>query len=507
MTHSYDPEAFLQALVEQIQVPRSRYEQAEKSYNAVGDHLNRDGGPLAQHDPQMYVQGSFRLGTAVRPANDGDEYDIDLVCELDLTTRDVTQERLKRAVGDDMLAYTLRYGMSPPKESRRCWTLNYADGAQFHLDVLPALPDSFRQRLLLEEHGHDSALADTAIAITDNETPEYKNYTGEWPRSNPKGYAEWFKRQMGTLYEQRRNALALEAVAKGEVEDVPAYRVQTPLQQLVQLLKHHRDRCFADSDGDHKPISIIITTLAAHAYNEEATLVDAIRNVLPRMPDPDLIEDRDGVPWVANPTNPDENFADRWATHPERQQAFYDWHQRAMNDFQAVLNAGSREEALAALQERVSERVRKAVAEERPRASAGLQRLRRLTNRQAKQPPWPVGRSGHVGITHVEVSSNGYRDENIGSDGKPLWKNSKLNFVAEADIPHPFDVYWQVINTGTEAEAANDLRGDFNTGVVTRGALTHRERTLYSGPHSIECFVVKAGYLVARSGQFIVNIR
>lgn len=507
MTHSYDPEAFLQALVEEIQVPRSRYEQAEKSYNAVGDHLNRDGGPLAQHDPQIYVQGSFRLGTAIRPANDGDEYDIDLVCELKLTTRDVTQEQLKRAVGEDMLAYSLKRGMNPPKESRRCWTLNYADGAQFHLDVLPALPDSDRQRLLLEARGYDSALADTAIAITDNEKQlEFKTLTPDWPRSNPKGYAEWFTRRMGTLFEKRRKALALEAVAKGEVENVPTYRVQTPLQQLVQLLKHHRDRCFADSDGDHKPISIIITTLAAHAYEEEATLVHAIRNVLPRMPD--LIEYRNGVPWVANPTNPDENFADRWATHPERQQAFDDWHQRAMDDFQAVLNARSREEALAALQERVSERVRKAVAEERRPMSAGLKRLqRRLTNRQAQQPPWPAGRGGNVEITHVEVSRNGYRDGTMGSDGEPLWKNSKLNFVAETDIPHPFEVYWQVINTGAEAEAANGLRGGFDQGVVTRGNLTRKEGTLYSGAHSIECFVVKDRYLVARSGQFIVNIR
>lgn len=505
MTHSYDPETFLQALVEQIQVPRSRYEQAEKSYNAVGDHLNRDGGPLAQHDPQIYVQGSFRLGTAIRPANDGDEYDIDLVCELNRTTQDVTQKQLKRGVGADLRDYTLQHGMNPPEESRRCWTLNYADGAQFHLDVLPALPDSFRQRLLLEASGHDSALADTAIAITDNETLEYKSSTGEWPRSNPKGYTEWFKRRMGRLFEKRREALALEAVAKGEVEDVPAYRVQTPLQQLVQLLKHHRDRCFAESDGDNKPISIIITTLAAHAYNEESTLVDAIRNVLPRMVD--FIEDRGGERWVANPTNPDENFADRWATHPERQQAFYDWHQRAMDDFQAVLNAGSREEALAALQERVSERVRKAVAEERPRASAGLQRLRRLTNRQAKQPPWPVGRSGTVEITHATLSRTRDRRSRIGNDAQPVGKGASLKFFARTEIPAPFDVYWQVINTGAEAESADNLRGDFNQGDVTRDGLRHEETASYAGQHSIECFIVKGGYLVARSGQFIVNIR
>ncbi|MEQ8435050.1 MAG: nucleotidyltransferase [Oceanicaulis sp.] len=505
MTNSYDPEAFLQAVVKEIQVPRTRYEQAETSYSAVGDHLNRDGGPLAQHDPQIYVQGSFRLGTAIRPANDGEEYDIDLVCELDLTTAEITQEQLKRDVGADLRAYTLRHVMNPPKESRRCWTLIYADGAQFHLDVLPALPDSERQRLLLETRGHDSALADTAIAITDNEKQlEFKALTPDWPRSNPKGYGEWFKRRMGALFEQRRKALALEAVAKGEVEDVPAYRVQTPLQQLVQLLKHHRDRCFADSDKDHKPISIIITTLAAHAYNEEPTLVDAIRNVLPRMPD--FIDDRDGVRWVANPTNPDENFADRWPTHPEREQAFYDWHQRAMDDFRGVLAANSREDALAVLQERVSERVRKAVGEERPRVSAGLQRLRRLTNKQAKQPPWPTGRGGTVEITHANLSRTRDQRSRIGNDAGPVGKGASLKFSARTEIPAPFDVYWQVINTGAEAEAANNLRGDFSQGVVSRDGLKHEETATYVGHHSIECFVVKDGYLIARSGQFIVNI-
>jgi hypothetical protein len=36
--------------------------------------------------------------------------------------------------------------------------------------------------------------------------------------------------------------------------------VKTPLQQAVQILKRHRDMMFAD-DPEHKPISVIITTL------------------------------------------------------------------------------------------------------------------------------------------------------------------------------------------------------------------------------------------------------
>ena len=61
--------------------------------------------------------------------------------------------------------------------------------------------------------------------------------------------------------------------------------------------------------------------------------------------------------------------------------------------------------------------------------------------------------------------------------------------------------------TGREAEAANGLRDGFDQGLVTAGKLTKKETTLYTGRHSIECFIVKAGYLAARSGQLIVNIQ
>ena len=102
---------------------------------------------------------------------------------------------------------------------------------------------------------------------------------------------------------------------------------------------------------------------------------------------------------------------------------------------------------------------------------------------------------------------NGFRPEVFRSDGDPLPKRCSLVYQADTVIPRPFKVYWQVVNTGREAEAANGLRGGFDEGVVTAGKLTKKESTLYTGRHSIECFIVKAGYLAARSGQFIVNIR
>lgn len=92
-------------------------------------------------------------------------------------------------------------------------------------------------------------------------------------------------------------------------------------------------------------------------------------------------------------------------------------------------------------------------------------------------------------------------------DGQALAKPCNLRFEANTNVPRPFKVYWQVVNTGQEVEAANCLRGRFDEGIVTQGKLTRREYTFYAGAHSIECFIVKQGYLAARSGQFFVNIK
>src|SRR4030042_2035414 len=132
---------------------------------------------------------------------------------------------------------------------------------------------------------------------------------------------------MKTQFETQRMLLA-EAL-KADIEDVPEYKVKTPLQRVVQILKRHLDIMFAD-DQAHKPISIIITTLAAHAYNNEANLLDALINVVTGMPQ--YILKRGGYSWVANPVNPLENFADKWQEHPQREQNFRRWLQQIPNE-------------------------------------------------------------------------------------------------------------------------------------------------------------------------------
>jgi hypothetical protein len=343
-------EDFLVALADELAISESRYEQARRSYGALGDWLHRPESSVVKYDPQIYVQGSFRLGTAIRPLNDEEEYDVDSVCLLrTLGTKDLTQSQLKTLVGDEIKAYRTAQSMiKPVREGRRCWVLDYADGAQFHMDIVPSIPNAARQRLMLETRGLDLKWSESAMVITDIESPVYRVLSDDWQRSNPKGYAEWFRQRMGELFERRRRELA-ESI-KASVEDIPDYRIRTPLQSAIMILKRHRDGMF-EGRYDERPISIIITTLAAHAYNGEEKIADALYSILSRI---DQFIEHDGNHCIIrNPSDPLENFADKWPEHPEREAAFFEWLQQARQDFETLAGQVERRRLIESIKPRM----------------------------------------------------------------------------------------------------------------------------------------------------------
>lgn len=309
VTITKQAEQYLEALAKALEIPPTRYEQAEKSYKSLGDWLHREGSSVRDYDPDVFVQGSFRLGTVIKPQSDDEEYDVDCACSLTtLDKSDLSQATLKDLVGREIKLYRKNKGITKEvHEGRRCWRLEYADGAQFHMDIVPCLPNGEDQRRLLEARSLDADFADTAIAITDNEVADYHTITDDWPRSNPRGYAEWFKSRMGDVFVRRRQQVLNEMRAEGvtaSIEDIPTYRVRTPLQSAIMILKRHRDTMFAEDPTD-KPISIIISSLAAHAYNGEETIGYALLSILSRMED--AIE-HDGEKYIIrNPTDALEN--------------------------------------------------------------------------------------------------------------------------------------------------------------------------------------------------------
>lgn len=346
----------LEEIADALDIPPSKYEEATKRYESIGAWLDRDHSSLAKHDPEISPQGSFLLGTVTRPLTDAEEYDVDLVCLLGGTKQEFTQKTLKEAVGREIASYAEAHDMDdPPEERRRCWTLHYADGAQFHMDIVPALPDAQRYQVMLKEHGYGALAGDTtltgrAIAITDRTLPQYALLTDDWPQSNPMGYAAWFRGRMTIQLTERKEAFAKHQMITASVDDIPDYKVKTPLRRAIQLLKRHRDCMFAE-DGEHKPISIIITTLAAHAYNEEPTISAALRSILAGMEE--HIGYRGDEAWVPNPVNPVENFADKWAEESKKRETFYTWLEQARGDFAQYLRVSPFDTVPAVLKEKL----------------------------------------------------------------------------------------------------------------------------------------------------------
>ena len=324
---------FLERVARDMDIPPGKYRDAVERYQAVGRWLEDGNYPGFLGELSIYPQGSFRLGTVVRPIRLGVPagYDIDLVCELPSTKGLTTPKAIKQMVGDRLKQHET-YQRLLDDEGRRCWTLEYAEEDQigFHLDVLPAVPDA--------------GLSQTAIAITHKGDAGY-----DWSPSDPRGYATWF-------HEKNEAAFVLHAAAQKQaiqrqeshvyarVENVPDQLVRTPLQRAIQLLKRNRDLHFNRPETiGYAPISIIITTLAAHLYRGESDVHAALTTIVgdlqahaalvdngminPALADRGLIRRLPNGGWyIGNPVNPAENFADRWHEDGHaRAHAFFSW--------------------------------------------------------------------------------------------------------------------------------------------------------------------------------------
>ena len=333
----------LKGILEKIELPDGAYKKAENRYKDIGEWLHREGSSCLEYEPLVFSQGSFRLGTAIKPDTD-EEYDLDMGCNLrqGLSKGDITQEKLKNHVGAELELYRKARGIKEElSEKKRCWRLEYADGLRFHMDIVPCIPESesgrgVLKKRMVESSRFDDALAqnvsELAVSITDNTDPGYKITTDDWRISNPEGYARWFETRMKTaqsIINEREMSF------KASIDSLPYYQWKTPLQQAIQLLKRHRDTMFKDNE-DSKPISVIITTLAGKAYNGETDLASALTNILSSMDD----YINGVVPLVPNPVNPAEDFADKWydedsAKH-KLQENFYKWLYQARADFKAL---------------------------------------------------------------------------------------------------------------------------------------------------------------------------
>mgnify|MGYP002780577885 CR=1 FL=1 len=331
---------YLHALWKEVDLPERAYELALHRYEDLGEWLARPQSSLVDYDTHVFVQGSFAFGTPIRPVIDGEEFDLDFSCKLRsrISRQTHSQIQLKMLVGEELAAYRNARGIQKPlTEKNRCWRLGYKDELPFHMDVVPGIrADEARRRALIEAMqvtGIDAPLAQEvarrALWITDIQDKDYAKISDDWPSSNPGGYQLWFLSRM--------HGGIKKYLAEAQVDPAPVYRSKTPLQQVVQLLKRHRDVMF-QHDSDRKPVSIILTTVAGGAYVAGESLSQTMRRVLQAL---DAVR-RSDTNFILNPVNPAENFADRWAradcVHLQLKANFHRWIGEAIRDFEKILD-------------------------------------------------------------------------------------------------------------------------------------------------------------------------
>jgi len=337
---------FLDNVAAEIDIPPSKYQDAVNRYQAVGRWLEEAEYPCSGN-LSIYSQGSFRLGTVVKPIRSDVEagYDIDLVCELPIEKHAIDPKKVKTLVGDRLREHGT-YSRQLDREGKRCWTLEYAeqDGVGFHLDILPCVPDP-------------RGLLDTSIAITNK-----RGHIYDWSASNPKGYGSWFddknKAALSTVLNEQKRAIQKQSPEFfAHIDDVPDQLLRTPLQRSIQLMKRHRDLRFNnDQNNRYAPISIIITTLAAQFYQNEPDTLSALSAIVKKLhahavliengaidrtllPKNLIIRMADGKWYIRNPINPEENFADRWhEDNHARARAFFSWITVLKEDLVDILN-------------------------------------------------------------------------------------------------------------------------------------------------------------------------
>ncbi len=331
-------EKIILALGETLDITETQYNALVQSYNAVGKYLQGDL-ELGVYDPLVSPQGSLRLGTIIQPVNEGDDMDVDLVFRLNDKNPVWTQQTLKDKVGA-RLKNSPRYSKMLDDEGKRCWTLLYRQDSEnlkerYHMDILPSVASKDydeQMRQVLAEAFDVNKIDKISIRITDKERAGYYTQTDirDWLKSNPDGYAIWFASRCKENVSKRQ--LLME-----DIIPIGKYNPnKTPLQRIVQILKRHRDIMF--NHDDDKPISIIITTLAARAYRGEKDVLEGLVNVVKHMRDY-ITKDTDGSDKVANPLNPSENYAEKWKKVPKKRENFYKWLDAVNGDLDTILSS------------------------------------------------------------------------------------------------------------------------------------------------------------------------
>jgi hypothetical protein len=280
----------LDELTRALQLDETQKKRAKQSYDGVTGWLADAESDVAPLNPWLFPQGSLAQDTTVRPIASG-EFDLDVVCRVDLSEDNDPAAVFKRIWRRMQASGTYQPLM---QEMPRCIRLNYAEDSQFHLDIVPAIPDRTRGGnfiLIPDGSGDRDAMV--------------------WKTSNPIDFKDWL--------EKRKSVVSVkEARARIDPLDMPLPVGQKAvLTKTIQLLKRWRDVLWRDELDSSTP-SILITYLVGSLYQGDEMLSTAFDRTLN-----DLLQFvESGVTRITSPVNDRETISEKWIRNPDCHEAF-----------------------------------------------------------------------------------------------------------------------------------------------------------------------------------------
>lgn len=333
----------LKNVIKNLDITPSMFKNAEEKYKNIAKFLNEHGLNL-----DISLQGSFAIGTAVRPYSNGKDkaYDIDAICLF-------KDEKMTSKEIRDSLVYTLNDSEvynDKINEWPKCFTLEYAKlgDYDFSIDLVPTVTDydsDIGGGIVKEEYLEDVL----KIALKDS--------VYDWYTINPKGYQKWFndinarfalygrEQRMKKLFEENKQFYA-------SVEEIPEYFNKSSLQEAVQILKRSRDVYFSKIRREkNKPASIILTTFAALVASECPTYIDSVElafEIIQRFSQylrNDLDFDvsspiiKKGTKWeFYNPVNLKDNLLNSWNEEQDNSKFFFAWLEKTKKDLASIID-------------------------------------------------------------------------------------------------------------------------------------------------------------------------
>lgn len=328
-----------------LDIPPYLYRNAVEKYKNITDFLESKG-----FEALMYPQGSFALGTVVRPnvKNPDASYDLDFICQVYNPKSEYSSASELRKKLNEVFTNSTLYG-GKVAFSDKCITINYADigSISFSIDIVPATAESPEIIGRLTKEAEYPELIPTSIAI-----PKHceKNYN--WCTNNPKGYKAWFDKINAPFIAYSRESFRkslFEANTRmfAKVEEIPSELERSSIQRVIQILKYHRDNYYAklENGDDIKPISAIISTVVARmSEGQDASLgvFDLLKYILSEsnlysqqqiLNESDfynkygayrrIIRKQSSKWYIDNPANPEDNLADQWDNNMAK--TFFAW--------------------------------------------------------------------------------------------------------------------------------------------------------------------------------------